>query len=68
MTQWESKLKTVKAIQALHSTDVNKIGQKIGLKLHNQLLYLTDLIVTTSEELEQVGARALIKINSLLAE
>ena len=67
MTQWESKIKTMKALRELNSTEAKKVCEKIGVTLHKQLHFLTDFIVSASDELATDTPHALDKINNLLS-
>lgn len=52
---WESKIKSLKSIRDMKSTDLILLKKKIGENLCNQLFYLTNTIIKTSDSLTNSG-------------
>lgn len=60
---WESKIKTIKGVREMQSTDLKILKQKIGDNLTNQLIFLTDLIHETSSMLTNHSTQLIFMID-----
>lgn len=64
MSNWESKIKTMKALREMNSTDCKVLREKMGNNLFQQLIFLSNLCTEKSDLLNSVGSDLLDTLES----